>query len=47
MLSTVFSKALAELSPFPKAFELPNMIQVLVDRIVNLIEPLLDLRRHL
>ena len=28
-------------------FELPNMIQVLVDRIVNLIEPLLDLCRHL
>ena len=28
-------------------FELPNMIQVLVDRIVNLIEPLLDLGGHL
>ena len=28
-------------------FELPNMIQVLIDRIVNLIEPLLDLGGHL
>ena len=28
-------------------FELPDVMQVLIDRVIDLIEPLLDLRRHL